>query len=355
MDKMNICFVSGEEYAKYLEALIVSILLNSNKEDNFHFHIIEDNISDDYKNDIFKLKEIKEFDITYYQSPNIEKYKKWAKHFKSVMGDKYVWSYQVYLKLDILTLFYNLDINRMLFLDTDQIVLSRLNRFFEVNMGKYYLYSIQYPLYNCFNYRIGSFLNKIKLVPIERYILTSTVMLINLKILKEENTKENIIKKIDYCFDNYKNLIFTEEQIFTFVCHNKMLCVDHDLNNIQNLDTYKEIDWDVRKIKILHYTGSRLNKYLSYTYNEDIEHIYITFWEYFCQTPFYKNNYVEYSNIHMAHLRRWLLQEREERKWHIEDSRNYTKSNYNRLLNMILWIIPFKSIRNKLRTKYIIN
>ena len=39
---MNICLISNNAYAKYLETLIVSILLNSNEEDNSHcFYFIE--------------------------------------------------------------------------------------------------------------------------------------------------------------------------------------------------------------------------------------------------------------------------------------------------------------------------
>ena len=159
---------------------------------------------------------------------------------------------------------------------------------------------------------------------------------------------------IDEYFTKYKYMPGSDENIFPYVFRNNMLAVDQNLNRITSND-WQNIEWNSREIKIIHCHGYNLRSYLSYNYNKEINSAYVSFWEYFCQTPYYKNNYVEYSNIHMAHLRRWLLQEREERKWHIEDSRKYSKNNYNRLLNMILWIIPFKSIRDKLRNKYMIN
>lgn len=357
MDKMNICFVSGEEYAKYLETLIVSILLNSNKEDNFHFHIIEDNISDNYKNDILKLKEIKEFDITYYQSPNIEKYKEWAKHFKSVMGDKYVWSYQVYLKLDILFLFNDLD--KILFLDTDQIAVSGISELFKLDLKNQYCLIFQHPLEDCKrilnNIDLSNFIvNRIGLSAPEEGYFTSEMILFNLEVIRNNFSIDYLNSCIRECFYTNASPVYTEEIVFLYIFKKNILRIDGNLNEIKSIPKNYD-NFDDRKLKLVHYGGLRLKKYLSYNYNEEIDNAYVSFWEYFCKTPFYKNNYIEYSNIHMAHLRRWLLQEREERKWHIEDSRKYSKNNYNRLLNMILWIIPFKSIRDKLRNKYMIN
>ena len=143
MNKKNICFISSQEYAKYLEVTIVSILVNSNEEDNFHFHIIEDNISDNYKNDILKLKEIKDFELTYYKSPNVEKYKEWTQHCKEILGNKFVWIHNIFYKLDIPFLLK--DIDKVLFLDIDQIVLTRLNKFFEFDLENNYIIYTPYP------------------------------------------------------------------------------------------------------------------------------------------------------------------------------------------------------------------
>lgn len=353
---MNICFVSDSGYAKYLETLIVSILLNSNEEDNFHFYVIEDNISDDYKNDILKLKEVKGFDITYYQSPNIKKYKKLASLLKS-NNAYFKHTYQIFIKLDILFLFNDLD--KILFLDIDQIVLSGLSELFKLNLKDYYCLTLQHPLANCKrilnNRNLSNFIiNEIGFETPEEGYLTTEILLFNLKAIKKEFSIDYFYNCINENINMYLDSIPTDEYIFLYLFKKNILRIDGSLNEIKSIPENYD-NFDDRKLKLIHYGGLRLKKYLSYNYNEEIDSAYITFWEYFCQTQFYKNNYVKYSNIHMAHLRRWLLQEREERKWHIEDSRKYSKNNYNRLLNLIVWIIPFKSLRDKIRNKYMIN
>ncbi len=353
---MNICFVSGEEYAKYLETIIVSILLNSNKDDHFHFHVIEDNISNDYKDDILKLKEIKEFDITYYKSPNIEKYKKFISILKHNYSN-FKHTYQIFFKLDILFLFNNLD--KILFLDIDQIVITGISELFKLDLKNNYCLIFQHPLPNCKrilnNIDLSNFIvNRIGLSTPEEGYFTSEIILFNIKAIKNDFTNDYLNRCISECFYTDASPVYTEEFVFLYIFKKNILRIDGNLNEIKSIP--KDYDnFDNRKLKLIHYGGATLKKYLSYNYNEEIGNAYVSFWEYFCQTPFYKNNYVEYSNIHMAHLRRWLLQEREERKWHIEDGRNYSKNNYNRLLNLIVWIIPFKSLREKIRNKYMIN
>ena len=356
---MNICFTSDNGYAKFLETAIISILLNSSEDDRFHFHVIEYNINNNIKNEIEQIKQIKEFDITYYKSPNIEKYKKWAEYYNKILGDKFIWIHNIFYKLDILFLFDNID--RILFLDIDQVILTRLNKFFEIDMQDNYIIYSPYPKYQC-NHFAGEDIDKqykellksLNLVPVEKYFVLSSVLIFNLALIRERFTHKELEYLMDEYFEKYKHLAGSDENIFPYIFRNNIKAVDQDLDEIID-NEWDDKEWSKREIKILHYSGKRIKEYVSYNYNKEIDMAYITFWEYFCQAPFYKNNYVEYSNIHMAHLRRWLLQEREERKWHIQDSRNYSKNNYNKLLNMILWIIPFKSIRNKLRNKYMIN
>ena len=353
---MNICFVSDSGYAKYLETIIVSILLNSNEEDYFHFHVIELNINNNIKEEIEQIKKIKDFEITYYQAPNIEKYKKLASLLKS-NNVYFKHTYQIFIKLDILFLFDNLD--KILFLDIDQIVLNGVSELFKLDLKDYYCLTFQHPLANCKrilnNRNLSNFIiNEIGFVTPEEGYLTTEMILFNLKAIRKKINIDYFSKCINEKINMYADSIPTDEYVFLYLFKKNILRIDGNLNEIKSIP--KDYDnFDNRKLKLIHYGGATLKKYLSYNYNEEIGNAYVSFWEYFCQTPFYKNNYVEYSNIHMAHLRRWLLQEREERKWHIEDGRNYSKNNYNRLLNLIVWIIPFKSLREKIRNKYMIN
>ena len=86
-ETMNICLISDNNFVNYLATLIVSILKNSNDEDQFHFHIIEVDITDENKSKIIQLKEIKNCEISFYKSTNIEKYKNISDTIKS----KHTW------------------------------------------------------------------------------------------------------------------------------------------------------------------------------------------------------------------------------------------------------------------------
>ena len=136
-ETMNICLISDNNFVNYLSTLIVSILKNSNDEDQFHFHIIEVDITDENKSKIMQLKEIKNCEISFYKSTNIEKYKNISDTIKS-KHTWHSWHYSVFFKLDIPFLFKNLD--KILFLDTDTIVIENINDIFSFDISNYYTY-----------------------------------------------------------------------------------------------------------------------------------------------------------------------------------------------------------------------
>lgn len=49
MNKMNICFTANNEYSPFMSTLIVSILKNSKEDEDFYFHVITNDISDENK------------------------------------------------------------------------------------------------------------------------------------------------------------------------------------------------------------------------------------------------------------------------------------------------------------------
>lgn len=84
---MNICLIADNKFMPYIAALIVSILKNASQNDNFCFHFIGvDAIEEENKNKLLMLKEIKDFEIKFYDPnyDNIKKYKKWQEIFKKM-------------------------------------------------------------------------------------------------------------------------------------------------------------------------------------------------------------------------------------------------------------------------------
>ena len=68
--KINICFVSDNNYIGPLSCAIISILENANDKDELCIFIFEDNISYENKNKILSLKKIKKCEINFIKIDN---------------------------------------------------------------------------------------------------------------------------------------------------------------------------------------------------------------------------------------------------------------------------------------------
>ena len=126
-ETMNICFTANDKYAPFMSTVIVSILKNSKEDEDFYFHVITNDISDENKKMIEELKKIKQFDIKYY-TPNIEKYNKW---FEKINHKRY-YAPSIFYRLDIPDLIPNVD--KILYLDCDIIVNSNLSELFNMDI-----------------------------------------------------------------------------------------------------------------------------------------------------------------------------------------------------------------------------
>ena len=321
-ETMNICLISDNNFVNYLATLIVSILKNSNDEDQFHFHIIEVDITDENKSKIMQLKEIKNCEISFYKSTNIEKYKNISDTIKS-KHTWHSWHYSVFFKLDIPFLFKNLD--KILLIDADSIILDNIHD--EYNFDISNLYCMPQIFVAKLPEDLKKWLNSIGIKDPNKEYLTSGVLLFNLKKIREEIGLDNIEKIIDECVDKYSDVIYTEEHILYFLFKEKIKFMDF------GVDTYvKDADKN-RKIKIVtFYFAGANNKPLNNNYAGRINLYYNKFWEYFTLTPFFKDNTFEYMNIF---------------------AKNKYKGIFYKLIDKIVWYIPIRKLRYKTREKMI--
>ncbi|WP_300370931.1 glycosyltransferase [Brachyspira sp.] len=318
-ETMNICLISDNNFVNYLSALIVSVLKNSNDEDKFHFHIIEVDITNENKLKIMQLKEIKNCEISFYKSTNIEKYKNISDTIKS----KHTWHYSVFFKLDIPFLFKDLD--KILLIDADSIILDNLYNVYNFDISN--LYCIPQIFVAKLPEDLKKWLNSIGIKDPNNEYLTSGVLLFNLKKIREEIGLENIEKLIDECVNKYSDIIYTEEHILYFLFKEKIQFMDF------GVDTYVKNADKNRKIKIVtFYFAGANNKPLNNNYACRINLYYNKFWEYFTLTPFFLDNTFEYMNIFAM---------------------NKYKGIFYKLIDKIVWYIPIKKLRNKTRDKMI--
>jgi len=122
---MDIFFTIDENFKLYLLITITSILLNSNQDDEFRFHILDAGLSEDTKNKIEKLKESKNFSIDYVKMSDAD--------FLEYPINPVLTSKIYYYRLKIPQLFPN--VKRALFLDTDIFVQTSLSELYNIDMN----------------------------------------------------------------------------------------------------------------------------------------------------------------------------------------------------------------------------
>ncbi|MEI0491360.1 glycosyltransferase family 8 protein [Brachyspira intermedia] len=317
MKNFNICFTSNDKYAPFMSTVIVSILKNSKEDENFYFHVITNDISDENKNMIEKLKEIKTFDIKYY-IPNVEKYNKW---FEKINHKRYYDPSHFY-RLDIPTLTSSCD--KILYLDCDIIVNSSLSELFDMDISEYFAFAVE-------DKGDLNFLNKYKIkigLEDKHKYFNAGILLLNNKLYLEKN----LDLECESYFNKYCNIIE---------------CADQDILNYLFKDNVKFIDnkWNdftsknVNTSSIIHYVGKIKPWNRNCPSNEAVE----LFWNYFYYTPYYQQNPMKYMQMIMDQKIKGLG----------IHSNDYLNNKIDKLINKISWFIPFKSMREDFRNSFL--
>lgn len=349
---MNICMIAnGHDYVIELAILIVSILQNSDEEDNFYFHIITEYMDELDKNKLIQLKKIKKFNIKFYKPINVEKYTKWVEIANGKIPKN--WNHNVFYKLDIPDILSDLD--KVLYLDTDMIVLKSIKNIFSLDISKYYvavadnksnidklrydglklLAGYNSQVYDAIQKTINDFKFMMDKALVNKEVdewFNSGFMYMNLKKLREN------IKDVD--IDNYfkfiidKDIVFSDEVFYNyFINKDKILLVSRNYNAQLALfidDKYTE------DIIIAHFTGCKLLN--SNIYMECKNQIlykgykYLTFTEWFKENPFlYIDKFIIYENY---------------------KRNNKTEYKIKKLIDTLAWFIPIRKWRDNFRNKF---
>ncbi|WP_157150850.1 glycosyltransferase [Brachyspira sp. SAP_772] len=334
---MNICLISNNNYVDYVSSLIVSILKNSSLNDKFHFHIIEIDITDYNKDKLKELKNIKDFEISFYRP---EKYINKAKELSNREHNKY-WHYTIFIKLFIPLILKDLD--NVLFLDSDQIVLSSLSKFYEYNISNSYLLVVRLFGHNIswIGNNIESIMNKFGAN--KNDYINGGILLFNIKHLYNNIKYDELSKNIDDAIDYFEKIGigWTEELVFLYLFTKKISYIDCNVvygtdinNNSPKLSKSIELLESNNKdeINIIHFSAKNIKPLSNY---KNIDIYYNIFWEYFILTPFFKENTIKYINIYSNNISKYNIIK--------------LKSNFIKIIDKIVWYIPIKKIRNSIR------
>lgn len=236
--RINICLISDENFIQHLTVTMASILANANIDDDLYFYILLDKaLSSETKEKILTLQKIKKFNIYFIEVEksifnNYSNVRKMA-NFKFFLGD--------ILK----------DVDKILYLDCDLVVLTSLKDLFSENIDNYYLAGADnighYFLYKDRDYFISDF------------YINSGVMLINLKLWRQDNLKDKFITIKE---KNIKNFIFVDQDVINLCCENKIKPLDLSWNmhtgffkNFYFHPMKEEIKKAIANPKIIHYSS----------------------------------------------------------------------------------------------------
>ena len=287
---MNICLSSDNNFAQYLATTITSILVNANEDDNINFHIIAWDISDENKNKLLLLKEIKDFSIKFYDPIDIEKYTSWINMNKC----KWYTNPAVFFRLSAPKLFS--DIDKILYLDCDMIITKSLRELFEIDISNYMAIVVDDIIWNYrrknpnkFGVNTHDFLLSIGLDDDTHYFNTG-FLFINNKLWREIDIDKQFE---DFQLKYYEYIRYPDQDMLNYVLRDKVKYIESKWNFAPYLDKdYYPVFPKVEDLCIIHYAASK-------PWNPKCtDKLYIDeFWKYFFLTPWFKENPSKYINI----------------------------------------------------------
>lgn len=233
---MDIFFAVNDAYATQLCVCIVSILEN-NKNEQFHFHILSRDISEKSKKDIQNIrKKYKNWDISYY-NPDEALFNNFKLNIEHI-------TIETYFRYIIAELMPNLD--KCLYLDADLIVNGSLSGLWNTPLDDCYCAGIK-DLYieHC------GHKNSIRFADSDLYINAGVLLLNPAKIRQDGMTQQ--------LFDNTEKLSdiisFQDQDIINITFKGKIKEIDSIYNF--TAENIKKEKGKCKQAVIVHYTGRR--------------------------------------------------------------------------------------------------
>lgn len=196
MAQINIAFGATEEWLRYTYVTICSILANASDTDDYKFYIMCDSDDINFGPMVKCFEKIHHAEYKFIKMDNSE--------FDGVVHDWLGVSASYRLKLPSLS-----DDDKILYLDSDVIILSDIAELYNHNIDDYYIAGVEDKQSIVMRSRINPKGD-------ERFI-NSGVMLLNLKKFREDNLEEiifNKLREIDW---------YTDQDVINDVCRDKIL------------------------------------------------------------------------------------------------------------------------------------
>lgn len=205
--EINVCFSCDDNYSKYAGVVIASILSNAESDEFIHFFILDGNISQENKDKLLELKQIKNCEINFIQVKEEQ-----FELYKQVNSHKYI-TIQTYYRLKIAELLP--DISRVIYLDCDMLVQTSLSKLFDIDLG-------DNIIAGCLDARV---LHKRKWKG-KKYI-NAGMILFDLDKIRAEKIED---KFFEYTKDNIDSIKTGDQDIINFTLENRIKIIDNNWN-----------------------------------------------------------------------------------------------------------------------------
>ncbi|MBD0381570.1 glycosyltransferase family 8 protein [Paenibacillus sedimenti] len=232
MDKIHIISSSNDNYAIHLCVMLNSLLMNKSAHSKIHIWIIDGDISPENKNNIKKVVQKYNTELTYLSVDH--------KLLDGLEGKQYK-SKDDYYKLYTPQLL-NKNIRKALYLDCDLIVEDDITKLWNNDIDRYYLAAVIQPT-------TESRKRKLRL-PEDSVLFNTGVMLLNLDKWRKNRISDKILQFIR---NNSAILTTLEQEAQNVILHKKWL----QLNPKWNYSTKLLKVMPHLKPSIIHYTGSK--------------------------------------------------------------------------------------------------
>lgn len=228
--KMNIVFLSSDEFAEHMSVVMTSILLNNN---NYHidFYVLTKGIEENKKNKINKLSNTYDCSINYISIDD--------SIFNGINPDFHYNSIETYYRLIAADCIKSID--KCLIIDIDTIVNGSLKEFWETDIDNFYCAATK----DLYTYNIENYLKTIKYPPGCTYF-NAGILLLNLKKIREERLVNKLLLKAK---EIHKKVKFLEQDILNLVFLDRVRIVDSIYNYTttnQQLEPDKRESWTIR-------------------------------------------------------------------------------------------------------------
>lgn len=216
MSYINIAFGVTNDWLEHTFTVICSVLSNSDNSSEFRFFIMSDIPVEEFNkrfSDILsKLRVINNrFECEYIMMDNSE--------FDGVVHDSRV-GISAYYRLKLGSM---VNVDKILYLDSDIVVLKDISTLWNYDTEKFYIGAVEDKYSALMGWRAGLQENEI--------YINSGVLLMNLKKFREDNLEEKIFEKL-----REDNNDYSDQDVLNYICKGKILYLPLKYNLMLTVD-----------------------------------------------------------------------------------------------------------------------